>query len=303
MFSESPDDLFATRLTSNLQLQELQSIRKVARRAVGAAARSIAAIRERGELGERAKNPRDIVTVADLEAERVALSIIGEAFPGDLFISEESFGIEGAAGDERTGGEKQIEGKRPGVLEARSWVLDPIDGTVNYAHGSPLVGISLGWGYGGAIRYGIVAVPFLGLVYEAGLGAGAYCNGAPLSVSRRDELSSSLIATGFPYERTALDPLLERVRKILIHCQDLRRCGAASLDLCFVAEGTFEGYVEDVQPWDMAAGLLIAQEAGAQVGWVRRENPLNLPSSLRGTGLLVAAPGVFEPLMKLFLEE
>ena len=293
MFPEDPDDIFAERLASTAELHELQPIRRVARRAVAAAARAIVAIRESGELGERSKNPRDIVTRADLEAERIALGIIGDAFPEDLCISEESFGLE------RTAEGEKISAK---PLELRSWVLDPIDGTVNYAHGSPLVGISLGWGYAGKVRYGIVAVPFLGLVYEGGLSAGAYCNGLPLHASPRDELSSSLIATGFPYERSSLDPLLERVKKILTHCQDLRRCGAASLDLCFVAEGTFEGYVEDVQPWDMAAGLLIAQEAGAQVGWCKSENPLSLPPSLRGTGLLVAASGVFGAMMELFGE-
>jgi myo-inositol-1(or 4)-monophosphatase len=293
MFPEEPDDLFSERLSSTADLHELQPIRRVARRAVAAAARAIVAIRESGELGERSKNPRDIVTRADLEAERIALGIIGEAFPEDRFISEESFGLDQTA-------EQWETSQKP--LELRSWVLDPIDGTVNYAHGSPLVGISLAWGYAGKVRYGIVAVPFLGLVYEGGLSAGAYCNGIPLNASIRDELSSSLIATGFPYERTALDPLLARVRKILTHCQDLRRCGAASLDLCFVAEGTFEGYVEDVQPWDMAAGLLIAQEAGAKVGWCGNENPLSLPPSLRGTGLLVAAPGVFGAMMELFGE-
>ena len=293
MFPEEPDDLFAERLASTAELRELLPIRRVARRAVAAAARAIVEIRESGELGERAKNPRDIVTRADLEAERIVLGIIGEAFPGDRFISEESFGLE------QTADVREIIHK---PLELRSWVLDPIDGTVNYAHGSPLVGISLAWGYASKVRYGIVAVPFLGLVYEGGLSAGAYCNGILLNASIRDELSSSLIATGFPYERTALDPLLARVRKILTHCQDLRRCGAASLDLCFVAEGTFEGYVEDVQPWDMAAGLLIAQEAGARVGWCSNENPLSLPPSLRGTGLLVGAPGVFGAMMDLFGE-
>lgn len=288
MFSTTPQDLLAERIAGT----DLAEVRRTAREAVGAAATAIVAMRERGELNERFKNPRDLVTAADLRAEEIVLSLLRERFPADVIVSEESCALgEGEAGRETA----------RHLLEHRSWVLDPIDGTVNYAHGSPLVGISLGFGVHRRITYGIVALPFMGLVYEAALGAGAHRNGASIQVSSRTTLAESLVATGFPYERTALDPLIDRVRTILMHCQDLRRCGAASIDLCFVAEGTFEAYVESVQPWDMAAGLLIAQEAGAHVGWCSPDGN-HYPPALRGQGLLVAAPGVFPAMMGLFGE-
>jgi myo-inositol-1(or 4)-monophosphatase len=287
MVSDMLDDILARQLASDPAFADIEAVRRVARTAVSAAGEVIVRMRADGDLGERLKNPRDVVTAADLESERIVLDIIRAHFPEDSIISEES-----SAQTTSIAGE-------PALLESRSWVLDPIDGTVNYAHGSPLVGISLGFGFGGIMQYGIVAMPFLGLTYEAVRSKGAYRNGQQIVTSNRTTLTESLIATGFPYERSNLEPLLERVRTILIHCQDLRRCGAASVDLCFVAEGTFEGYLEDVQPWDMAAGLLIAQEAGAKVGWYH-DGGAALPEALRGGGLLVAAPGVFNPLMRLF---
>lgn len=286
MFPATPHDALAQRIFGT----DLAEVRRAAREAVGSAATAIVAMRERGELEERFKNPRDLVTAADLRAEEIVLSLLCDRFPEDEIISEESFSL--AEGEEGINMARHL-------LIRRSWVLDPIDGTVNYAHGSPLVGISLGFGVEGRITYGIVALPFMGLVYEAALGAGAYRNGVPISVSTRTTLAESLVATGFPYERTALEPLLARVRSILTHCQDIRRCGAASIDLCFVAEGTFEGYVESVKPWDMAAGLLIAQEAGAQVGWCSQSGD-HYPAAIRGEELLVAAPGVFRGMMALF---
>jgi Archaeal fructose-1,6-bisphosphatase and related enzymes of inositol monophosphatase family len=172
-------------------------------------------------------------------------------------------------------GEIDLEGYEPCAVlaeeSARSltipdpcWIIDPVDGTTNYAHGLPLAAISVAYYQEGAIRLGIVEAPLLGECYWAAQGQGAFCNGQPLSVSGTSSMTEALVATGFPYDvEKQLKPIGARLLKVLEVAQGVRRCGAASLDLVWVARGRFDAYYEaSVKPWDVAAGFCIVTEAG-----------------------------------------
>ncbi|HEU5333207.1 MAG TPA: inositol monophosphatase family protein [Actinocrinis sp.] len=216
------------------------------------AAREAAAFvvdRRPADLGvaETKSSPTDVVTEMDTGAERLIRKAVLERRPNDAFLGEE-------------GGE---DGGASGVR----WVIDPIDGTVNYLYELPAFAVSIGVEIDGVTVAAVVAAPRFGEVYTAVLGAGAWCNGLPIKARPATDLAGALVATGFGYraERRArqgaiIGALLPRVR-------DIRRAGSAALDLCAVAAGRIDGYFErGTQTWDRSAGALVATEAGAVVG-------------------------------------
>ena len=176
------------------------------------------------------------------------------------------------------------------------WVIDPIDGTVNFAHGHKHVAVSIGLFIGSQRILGVVHAPFLGETYHAIKGGGAYCNSERIQVSQAQQIRNALVATGFPYQKDALPELIERLSRVLSVCQDVRRNGSAALDLCWVASGRLDAYYESVKPWDMAAGALIAEEAGARVGHF---SPISeaWPEVISGESLLVATPELYERVL------
>lgn len=148
--------------------------------------------------------------------------------------------------------------------------IDPIDGTTNFVHGIPFCAISIGVWEGGEPIAGVVYNPILDELFYAEKGRGASCNGEPLRVSEAQTLEKSLIATGFPYTKIEQGEdfrwVMKSIESILPYTRDIRRLGSAALDLCYVARGTFEGYFEiNLKPWDVAAGIIILQEAGGSV--------------------------------------
>ncbi len=144
--------------------------------------------------------------------------------------------------------------------------IDPIDGTTNFVHGVPFVGISVGIMTEKEGRYGVVYNPILNELYTAETGMGAFCNGQQIKVSTTATLINSLIATGFPYEKDNLPYLMKILEDVLKATRGIRRAGAASLDLCYTARGIYDLYYETrLKPWDMAAGLVIVREAGGIV--------------------------------------
>lgn len=195
---------------------------------------------------------RDLVTKADVASEEVILRLVKTLFPGDGILAEES-------GTHHGGGPE-------GATEF-SWCIDPIDGTVNYAHGLPLYGVSLGLLYRDEPAAGLIFLPALADTYRAVSGLGATKNGRPIHVSPSTELETSLIVTGFPYNRgEMLDQLSASIHEVLASAHCVRRTGAASVDLCWVAEGRFDGYYEwKLAPWDTSAGIVIVTEAGGRV--------------------------------------
>jgi myo-inositol-1(or 4)-monophosphatase len=204
-----------------------------------------------GRIGEvRAKsNPRDWVTEWDERAERLIAAGLEARAPGVALLGEE----QGARGD--TGG------------AAGRWLVDPIDGTVNFAHGFPIFGVSIAHEVAGQVQAGVVLAPALGWEFAAARGAGASFGGAPIRVSQVAELQRAMLVTGFPYDRATSAHNnfreWEHFQRVAGAC---RRLGAASLDLCFVACGWLDGYWEfRLKPWDLAAGSLIVEEAGGRV--------------------------------------
>ncbi len=186
----------------------------------------------------------DLVTAADRESERFIVARLLDAFPESSVLAEEGT-------------------LRAGSGEGR-WVVDPLDGTTNYAHGYPLYCVSIAYEVAGEVVAGAVYAPVLDELYAASRDGGAFCNGKPIAVSTTAEVGAGLVCTGFipaKYERNGAN--FARLSKL---AQAVRRDGAAALDLCFVACGRFDAFWEyDLGAWDVAAGALIVREAGGHV--------------------------------------
>lgn len=195
------------------------------------------------------KSLYNLVTDADLAAEKMVIDEIQKNFPRDGFLSEEYGEYAGESGFR--------------------WIIDPLDGTTNFAHGLPLYGVSIGVEHQETKQpvVGIVFFPELGTLYHAIRGKGAFRDKTPIKVSEKKLMKESLFVTGFPYDRhKSLEVLMVYYKSILEKSRGIRRTGAATLDLCWVADGKFEGYYElGLKPWDMAAAGLIVQEAGGRV--------------------------------------
>lgn len=239
------------------------------------AAEVVATMRKRAVTNTRTKSSRtDVVTVADIEAEKLIRGRLAQLRPEDAVLGEE-----GGGSREPIGGQLR-------------WVVDPIDGTVNYLYGLPWYAVSVAVADGAETVAGAVVEPASGRIWSAGAGAGATLNGEPLKVSAAERLDLALISTGFSYlaDRRARQGQLAAA--LLARVRDIRRCGSAALDLCAVAAGWVDGFYEHgINPWDWAAGALIAQEAGAVV------RPPN-PDSGYGDAMLAAAPGIADELRR-----
>jgi myo-inositol-1(or 4)-monophosphatase len=193
------------------------------------------------------KGQANLVTVADKKSEELIIGGILARYPSHSILAEES-GLTQPGGSVR-------------------WIIDPLDGTTNFAHGYPFYCVSIGVEENGEIVCGAVYDPVRDEMYSAARGAGAYCNGERIRVSNVDRLSQALLITGFPYNfREHLDTIIGQFRRFLAASQAVRRGGAAALDLCYVASGRLDGFWElNLQPWDTAAGRIILEEAGGKV--------------------------------------
>lgn len=192
-------------------------------------------------------NESNLVTEIDKRSEEAIIAYIKKEFPSHGILSEES------------GGES--------LNSEYLWVIDPIDGTTNFAHGLPLFSVSIGLQKNGSTICGVVYDVMRDVTYAAELGGGAYANSKPLAVSHNDNLRRSLLVTGFPYD-IAENPsnAIQKFASFIKVARGIRRLGSAALDLCFVAEGVFDGYWEVfLNPWDMCAGILLVEEAGGKV--------------------------------------
>ena len=224
----------------------------------------------------RKKDAVELVTEADTESEKEIISTIQAKFPEHAFLSEEC-------------------GLKEGSAEYR-WIIDPLDGTVNFAHRIPIFSISIALTFRQDLVLGIVLNPVDGELYSAVRGQGAQLNGRPIKVSAHDAVSESLLVTGFPYKiREVFEPVMVRYGRCLKAAQAVRRLGSAALDLCYVACGRFEGFWEQfLKPWDAAAGALIAAEAGATVTTFD-----NTPYTLEDQELLATNGHIHEEMLGL----
>ncbi len=193
------------------------------------------------------KGAINIVTDVDIASERLIREAIANQYPRHQVLAEEG-----------------------GLAESRSeyrWVIDPLDGTTNFAHGYPIFCVSIALEYQGETILGVVYDPMRDELFTAERGGGSTLNHRPIRVSSTDSMMQSMLSTGFPYDiRTSTLTNLDHWANFAMSAQALRRDGAAAIDLCYVACGRFDGFWElNLSPWDMAAGGLIVTEAGGQV--------------------------------------
>ncbi|MEU9029076.1 inositol monophosphatase family protein [Streptomyces sp. NPDC048383] len=221
-------------------------------------------------------SPIDVVTEMDIAAEKLITGILAERRPADGLLGEEGADSAGTSGVR--------------------WVIDPLDGTVNYLYGLPSWGVSIAAEYRGETVVGVVEAPMRGETFRAVLGGGAWLGAARLACRPAAPLDQALIGTGFGYVQTRRAHQAAVAARIIPRVRDIRRGGSAALDLCDVAAGRMDGHYErGLNPWDLAAGDLIAREAGALSG--------GRPGERASTELaLVASPAVFASLQPL-LEE
>jgi len=226
------------------------------------------------------KGSIDLVTEVDRQSEDLLLGEIQRLFPGHQIVSEEIGLVPGRAADQ--------------------WFVDPLDGTVNYAHGVPFFSVSIAYARNGVVTLGAVYDPLRVELFAAERGQAARLNGRRLQVSRATELQRSLLVTGFPYDTWSTPQNnLENFSRFSKKTQGVRRLGSAALDLCYVAAGRFDGYWElTLNPWDVAAGSLIAAQAGAVVTTLEGEPDILIPPCS-----LIAAPPVIHAKMLEILNE
>lgn len=207
-------------------------------------------LRQRGRLTQDdvgRKQASDFVTRVDRESERVIIATIRARFPDHIFFAEETV-------------------KETGGNEYR-WIIDPLDGTTNFIHRYPVFSVSIALERRGETIVGVIYDPLKKELFSARRSGGAFLNGMPVSVSGIAEMRDALIATGFPFRRKELtERYLRLFRNIFLRVSDVRRAGSAALDLAYLACGRCDGFFEiGLSPWDIAAGSLIAREAGAVV--------------------------------------
>jgi myo-inositol-1(or 4)-monophosphatase len=209
------------------------------------------------------KGAIDPVTETDFQCQEIIIGMVRQAFPDHGFLAEERAG----EGDGGRPPSAVPEIAHPGPPSACRWIIDPLDGTVNFAHGYPAFCVSIACEADGVLTYGVIYDPMRDELFEAGRGGGASLNGQPIRVSATSQLTQALIATGFPYDiRERVPQTLARLGRLLAIVQGLRRGGSAALDLAYVACGRLDGFFEEnLKPWDTAAGLIILTEAGGKV--------------------------------------
>lgn len=194
------------------------------------------------------KGRHDPVTESDFQSQELIIRELSRAFPAHGFLAEET----GAPDRNPSDG---------------CWIIDPLDGTVNFAHGFPMFAVSIAFQWRGEVICGVVYDPLRDELFEAGRGQGARLNGQAIQVSQIDELDQALLGTGFPYNVSAhLDATITRFQRLVAAAQGVRRPGSAAIDLCYLAAGRFDAFWEEgLKPWDTAAAVLIVTEAGGRV--------------------------------------
>ncbi len=226
-------------------MSELGDLLELATATAREAGDLVTSMRTRGvDVAQTKSSPIDIVTEADRACEELIRRRLLGARPDDAFVGEEGDDIVGSSGV--------------------SWVVDPIDGTVNYLYGLPHYAVSIAAARDGEVVAGVVLGPALEIEYAATLGGGATRNGVPIRVRATPPLDQALVSTGFSYETDIRTRQADAIARMLPQVRDIRRQGSCALDLCAVAAGQSDGYVEEgAYAWDHAAGGLIATEAGA----------------------------------------
>ena len=219
----------------------------------------------------------DLVTETDMAVEAMLKAELARLLPGSDFLAEET-----------------AKNTDPGEL---TWIIDPVDGTTNFAHGLPFVATSIGLWQRDRIVLGVINLPLMGEMFTAVQGQGAFLNDNPISVTGEIDLEQALLATGFPYQiEEHLDDILKNLKTLLPLTRGIRRPGAAALDLAYVACGRFDGFYERaLNPWDTAAGILLVREAGGRIS----EYDAAIPYTFKSGSILATNGRIHEELSGL----
>jgi myo-inositol-1(or 4)-monophosphatase len=252
-------------------------LRSLAERIAREAGEMVATGRLEGTMSVATKSTvTDMVTEYDRASERLVVARILEQRPDDTIVGEEGADTVGTSGI--------------------SWLVDPIDGTTNFLYGLPGYAVSIAAADDEGTLAGAVYVPATDELFSAGRGAGATLDGTPIACSATTDVAHALVATGFSYLPERRRGQAERLARMIARIRDVRRFGAASVDLCHVAAGRVDAYFEEfLGPWDLAAGELIAREAGCRTGDFSG-------AEARPAEVLVATPALFEPLATMIRE-
>ena len=223
----------------------------------------------------RRKGSNDYVTEVDRRAEMVIIETIRKSYPQHAFLAEES----GRQGD-----------------SPYLWIIDPLDGTTNYLHGFPQYAISVALQYQGRLEQAIVYDPLRQELFTASRGEGAMLNDKRIRVSGQKKMADALIGTGFPHrDQIRLNEYMETLRNLLPASADIRRAGAAALDLAYVACGRLDGFWEfGLKPWDIAAGALLITESGGLVSDLKGDQ-----AYLENGDIIAASPGIFQEMQEI----
>ena len=225
-------------------------------------------------LPVRSKSRNDFVTEVDHMAERDIIETVRRMHPDHGFLGEESG---------RSGGDEFV------------WIIDPLDGTTNFLHGFPVFAVSIGVEHRGRIEHAVVYDPMRQELFTASRGDGAQLDGKRIRVSKQSELEGALIGTGFPYRANArwIDDYLAMLKAVMQQTAGIRRPGAASLDLAYVAAGRVDGFWEiGLSPWDTAAGTLLITEAGGRIG------TLTGGDYKQGGNVIAGSPKVYDAMVE-----
>ncbi len=227
------------------------------------------------------KGDIDLVTEADLASERLIIDRIRTYYPRHAILAEES-GLSDAA-------------INIGEPSAWRWIIDPLDGTTNYAHGYPCFCVSMALEHAGVLELGVIYDPVLDELFTAERGQGAALNGRRARVSQVSDLSHALLCTGFPYDVRERNEFARHFTSFIMQAQAVRRDGAAALDLAYLACGRFDGFWEEgLKPWDVAAGVLMIEEAGGRVS-----NYDGLPFNIYSAPIVASNGLVHEEMMRV----
>ncbi len=226
-----------------------------------------------GRVAVSKKGDIDLVTEADLASEALVIERIESHFPKHSILAEESGNAVVIGGENRW-----------------KWIIDPLDGTTNYAHGYPCFAVTLALEHQGEIVIGVTFDPTRNELFAAERGRGASLNNKPIRVSATEQLSEALLVTGFPYNFKSRQDFARHLTQFLLNARGVRRDGSAAIDLAYVACGRFDGmWEEGLNAWDMAAGVLLIEEAGGHVsGYDGSQFSIYTPPMLASNGLIHA---------------
>jgi len=229
-------------------------------------------------IGFELKGDFDLVTEADRASEKLAVERLNAHFPSHSVLGEEG-GLRDNRSDYR-------------------WYVDPLDGTTNFAHGYPMFNVTLALEHNGELVCGVIFDPLRQEMFAAELGGGAFLNGRRISVSKAARLEESLLSTGFPSRKRHENVNIHFFHQVAMLTHGVRRGGSAAIDLAYVACGRLDGFWEfGLNPWDMAAGLLLIREAGGRTTDMRGE-----PAKLDGAHIAASNSAIHDPMLELFAE-